>query len=58
MGELGAVARRKECEGALPERPRPDPAFAWMIRRAPQVKRVALPAGWAGLGAAGPGRTA
>jgi hypothetical protein len=57
-GQIEGSARRKECEGALPGASRPDPAFAWMIRRAPQVKRVAVRAGWAGLGATGPGRAA
>src|ERR1700678_986656 len=51
QGQIEGTARRKECEGALPGASRPEPAFAWMIRRAPQVKRVAVHAGWAGLGA-------
>ena len=43
----GVRSVRECCRSA-----RPDPAFAWMTRRAPQVKRVAVHAGWAGLGAA------
>jgi hypothetical protein len=47
-GQIEGCCQAEEARGALPGRLRPDHAVAWMMRRAPRVKGVAVGGGWAG----------